>query len=105
MNKNVKTAVIVVGIAVLAFMLMSFSKKPAATPATLSDEDKNLLFATAKGPQPRGAQMALTEEQEMALQAEIQKERDYAMQKIKEYGLEAEYEAYLKSRENEPLPS
>jgi hypothetical protein len=101
MNKNVKTAVIVVGIAVLAFMLMSFSKKPAA--ATLSDEDKNNLFATAKGPQPRGAQMALTEEQEMALQAEIQKERDYAMQKIKEYGLEAEYEAYLKSRENEPL--
>jgi len=100
MNKNVKTAVIVVGIAVLAFMLMSFSKKPAAA-ATLSDEDKNLLFATAKGPQPRGAQMALTEE----LQAEIQKERDYAMQKIKEYGLEAEYEAYLKSRENEALPS
>jgi hypothetical protein len=94
----------VVGIAVLAFALMSFAKK-SAVKAPLSDEEKNNLFATAKGPQPRGAQMALTEEQEMALQAEIQKERDYAMQKIKEYGLEAEYEAYLKSRENEPLPS
>ena len=102
MNKNVKTAVIVVGIAVLAFMLMSFSKKPAA--ATLSDEDKNNLFATAKGRPRGGAYIQLSEEQEMAQNAAREKEYNEAMQKIKEYGLEAEFEAYLKAHENDPLP-
>ncbi len=97
MNKNVKTAFIVVGIAVLAFMLMSFSKKPAAA-ATLSDEEKNNLFATAKGPQFG------TQPPDDILQ-QIEKERAEALEKIKALNLQAEYEAYLKSRENDPLPS
>jgi peptidoglycan hydrolase CwlO-like protein len=98
MNKNVKTAFIVVGIAVLAFMLMSFSKKSAATPATLSDEEKNNLFQTAKGPQFG------TQPPDDILQ-QIEKERAEALEKIKALNLQAEYEAYLKSRENDPLPS
>jgi peptidoglycan hydrolase CwlO-like protein len=97
MNKNVKTAFIVVGIAVLAFMLMSFSKKPAAA-ATLSDEEKNNLFETAKGPQFG------TQPPDDILQ-QIEKERAEALEKIKALNLQAEYEAYLKSRENDPLPS
>jgi hypothetical protein len=97
MNKNVKTAVIVVGIAVLAFMLMSFSKKKTAK-TELSAEEKNALFETARGPQFG------TQPPDDIFQ-QIEKERAEALEKIKALNLQAEYEAYLKSRENDPLPS
>jgi hypothetical protein len=97
MNNNIRNAVIVVAIAVLAFSLMSFTKKKT-TKTELSAEEKTALFETAKGPQFG------TRPPDDILQ-EVEKARAEALEKIKALNLQAEYEAYLKARENDPLPA
>jgi len=96
MNNNIRNAVIVVAIAVLAFSLMSFTKKTTKT--ELSAEEKTALFETAKGPQFG------TRPPDDILQ-EVEKASAEALEKIKALNLQAEYEAYLKARENDPLPA
>ena len=87
MNKNIRNAVIVVAVAALAFTLMSFAKKPA-----LTDDDKQKLFADAVARPVGGA--APPE----SIMQEYDKKNADAMAKIKELGLEKEFENWVNSR-------
>ncbi len=94
MNKNLKNALIVVGLAVGAFMLLSWRKKPQA-PAQLSDAEKQSLFESATTYYRGGAAPPIEVEQEM------QRVRDEAMSKIKALGLEKELADYIAKKQAE----
>lgn len=96
MEKNMKNGLIVVGLAVLAFMLISWNKKPKTeAPKPLSDEEKEAIFAAATTYYRGGAAPPIEVEQE------FQRTRDEAMSKIKALGLENELAAYLAKKQAE----
>lgn len=91
-----KNGLIVVGIAVLAFMLISWNKKPKTeVPKTLTEEEKNALFAAATNYYRGGAAPPIEVEQE------FQRMRDEAMSKIKALGLEKELAEYVAKKQAE----
>lgn len=93
MNKNIKNALIVVGIAAAALLLLSWAKpkKPVPEPSVLSEDEKKTLFMSAN----RGYTGGAAPPQEIL--DEIEKERNAALAKISELGLDAEYRSYLAS--------
>lgn len=93
MDKNIKSALIVVGVAALAFLLLSGKKKPATQ--TISQQDKDILFDEAMG--YRGG---IEPPDDILKGYEIAKEA--ALKKIEELGLGAEFEAYKKIQDNAP---
>jgi hypothetical protein len=97
MNKNVKSALVVVGLAAAVYLLVSWKKKPATE--TLTPEQKNALFSDAMGyrggaaPSPEIEQAAKDRQQE-------------ALKKIADLGLAKEYDEYVKAQSEMPdLPS
>ncbi|MBM3201803.1 MAG: hypothetical protein FJZ56_05290 [Chlamydiae bacterium] len=94
MNKQVKAAIWVVGIAVGAYFLwfnVSFLKG-------VPQEEKDNLFRIASGGLRRGARTSPD------IQEQIQKQEQEALMKIERMGLLGEYEAFKKSRDNTALP-
>lgn len=95
MNKQVKTALIVVGLAAAVFLLVSW-KKPQAKPLTQPEKDQ--LFNDAMGYRGGAAPSPEIEEEARAKQ-------EAALKKIGELGLQAEFEAFKASLPNADLPS
>lgn len=91
-----KNGLIVVGLAVLAFMLISWNKKPKTEAIKpLSDEEKETLFAAATTYYRGGEAPPIEVEQK------FQRTRDEAMSKIKALGLENELATYLAKKQTE----
>lgn len=97
MNKNVKTAIVVVGVALAAFMLLSWTKKPSEQMAepVIKDEEKEGLFSAATNYYRGGIQPS------KFLLDELEKSRNEALAKIKAMALEAEFEAWKKQKQAE----
>ena len=96
MNKQVKTALIIVGLAAAVFLLVSW-KKPEIKPLTQSEKDQ--LFSDGMGYRGGAAPSPEIEE-------EAKKRQEEAIKKIAELGLQTEFEAYKASQEQLPdLPS
>lgn len=97
MNKNVKTAIVVVGVALAAFMLLSWTKKPSEQTAepVIKDEEKDQLFAAATRSYRGGAAPS------QFMLDELEKGRNEALAKIKAMALEAEFEAWMKQKQAE----
>lgn len=91
MEKNVKSALVIVGIAALAFLLMSFSTKKGQVVTPLSEEEKLKLFEEANSYYRGGA--APSDE----ILANYEKTRTEALAKLKQLGLEAEFQAWVKN--------
>lgn len=92
MNKNIRNGLIVVGVAALIYILLTSNK-----PVTLTEQEKVDLFEKARG--YRGGVAPSLE-----MQQQFEKSATEAQKKIDELKLRSEYEAYLKSKENEALP-
>ena len=96
MNKKVKSALLVVGVAALAFLLFSFRKKPTeATASTLTQQEKDILFDEAMG--YRGGAAPSDEMME-----EFRIRMEAALKKIADLGLQAEFDAYKKIQDEFP---
>lgn len=89
MNKNVKSALIVVGLAAAVYLLVSWKKKPATE--TLTPEQKNALFSDAMG--YRGGAAPSPEMEE-----EYRVKQQAALKKIADLGLAKEYDEYVQSQ-------
>lgn len=96
MDKKVKSALLVVGVAALAFLLFSFRKKPTeATASTLTQQEKDILFDEAMG--YRGGAAPSDEMME-----EFRIRMEAALKKIADLGLQAEFDAYKKIQDELP---
>ena len=96
MDKKVKSALLVVGVAALAFLLLSFRKKPTeATASTLTQQEKDILFDEAIG--YRGGAAPSDEMME-----EFRIRMEAALKKIADLGLQAEFDAYKKIQDELP---
>ena len=95
MNNNLKNALVVVGLAVGAFLLLSWTKKTQQAPKQLTDAEKDALFEAATTYYRGGAAPPIEVEQE------FQRTRDEAMSKIKAMGLEKELADYLAKKQAE----
>ena len=96
MNKQVKSALVILGLAAAVFLLVSWNKPKVKA---LSDTEKNQLFNDAMGYRGGAAPPPEIEE-------EAKKRQEEALKKIAEFGLQAEFEAYKTAQEQLPdLPS
>jgi len=96
--KKIKT---MLGVALIGVAAYLFLRKPAdvsSVPAPLSEQDKKSLFITALG--YRGG---IAPSKQMQEQYEVSSAA--AKQKINDLNLTAEFEAYVKSLENQAKPS
>ena len=96
MDKKMKSALLVVGVAALAFLLLSFRKKPVAAPvSSLTQQEKDVLFDEAMGYRGGAAPSdEMLEQFRMRMEA--------ALKKISELGLQAEFDAYKKIQDELP---
>lgn len=97
MDKKMKSALLVLGVAALAFLLLSFRKKPevAVPVSALSQQDKDVLFDEAMG--YRGGEAPSDERLE-----QFRMRMEAALKKISELGLQAEFDAYKKIQDELP---
>lgn len=96
MDKKMKSALLVVGVAALAFLLISFRKKPTQAPvSTLTQQEKDILFDEAMG--YRGGAAPSDEMME-----EFRMRMEAALKKIADLGLQAEFDAYKKIQDELP---
>jgi len=103
MDKKMKSALLVVGVAALAFLLLSFRKKPEVAPVSaLSQQEKDVLFNEAMG--FRGGTYPDVDPydgREEFLE-KFQMRKEAALKKISELGLQAEFDAYKKIQDELP---
>lgn len=95
MDKNIKSAIIVLAVAAAVFMLISWNKKPKTA---LKEEEKAQLFSDAMG--YRGGAAPAPEVEEAA---KVKKEE--ALKKISELGLQAEFDNFMKNQSQMDYPS
>lgn len=97
MEKKTKSALLVLGVVAVAFLLLSWRKKPQSeTPvASLSQQEKDVLFDEAMG--YRGGVQASDEMMEG-----YRTRQEAALKKIADLGLQAEFDAYKKIQDELP---
>jgi len=97
MNKNVKSALVVLGLAAAVYFLVSWRKKPITE--TLTPEEKNALFSDAMG--YRGGAAPSPEIEQAA-----RDKQQAALKRIADLGLAKEYDEYVQAQSGMPdLPS
>jgi len=106
MNKNIKNALVVVGIAVSAILLLSWAKPKRETPAStpgITEDEKLELFISANSGRSGGAAPS------PEVYERYERRRNEALARIAELGLEDEYRKYLSSLPapdpNAPIPN
>lgn len=96
MENKTKSAILVIGVIAVAFILLSFRSKPKEAPvSTMTQQDKDILFDEAMG--YRGGAAPSDEMME-----EYRTRQEAALKKITELGLQAEFDAYKKIQDELP---
>ena len=96
MDNKTKSAILVIGVVAVAFLLLSFRSKPKEVPvSTMTQQEKDILFDEAMG--YRGGAAPSDEMME-----EFRSRQEAALKKIAESGLQAEFDAYKKIQDELP---
>lgn len=96
MDNKTKSAILVVGVVAVAFLLLSFRSKPKEVPVSnLTQQDKDILFDEAMG--YRGGAAPSDE-----ILEGFTMRKEAALKKIADLGLQAEFEAYKKIQDELP---
>lgn len=96
MDNKTKSAILVIGVVAVAFLLLSFRSKPKEAPlSTLTQQEKDILFDEAMG--YRGG----TRQSDERLEG-YRTRQEAALKKITELGLQAEFDAYKKIQDELP---